>query len=113
MSTILYPENLLEILPDDLKNSTQETVNKVFNFQGMACKVQTTGFTGCYFRVIKTGWAEPDSKIEKIKNGENKISVNSINILMFKDKKNIDLLKIVVDLKTLSIEWREKFQKRL
>ena len=42
-----------------------------------------------------------------------KISVNSINILMFKDKKNIDLLKIVVDLKTLSIEWREKFQKRL
>ncbi|MBM15838.1 MAG: hypothetical protein CMH75_07095, partial [Nitrospina sp.] len=33
--------------------------------------------------------------------------------LMFKDKKNIDLLKKVVDLKTLSIEWREKFQKRL
>jgi len=88
-------------------------LNKVFNFQGMACKVQTTGFTGCYFRVIKTGWAEPDSKIEKIKNGEKKISVNSINILMFKDKKNIDMLKKVVDLKTLSIEWREKFQKRL
>ena len=31
-------------------------LNKVFEFQGMACKVQTTGYTGCYFRVIKKGW---------------------------------------------------------
>ena len=88
-------------------------LNKVFNFQAMACKVQTTGFTGCYFRVIKTGWVKPDSEIIKIKNGEENISIETLNVLMFKEKKNINLLKKVVGLKALSIEWREKFQKRL
>ena len=32
---------------------------------------------------------------------------------MFKEKKNMDLLRKVVELEALSIEWREKFQKRL
>ena len=33
-------------------------LNKVFNLQAMACKVQTTGFTGCYFRVKKIGMVQ-------------------------------------------------------
>tara|TARA_Y100000588_G_scaffold389795_1_gene493517 strand:- start:572 stop:1210 length:639 start_codon:yes stop_codon:yes gene_type:complete len=88
-------------------------LNKVFNLQAMACKVQTTGFTGCYFRVKKTGWVKPDSEIIKIKTGEENISIESINVLMFKEKKNMNLLRKVVALEALSIEWREKFQKRL
>ena len=36
-----------------------------------------------------------------------------VNILMFKEKKNSDLLKKVVQLDTLSVEWRDKFLKRL
>ena len=88
-------------------------LNKVFQFQGMACKVQTTGYTGCYFRVKKPGWVEPDFVIKKIQDGEEKISVEMVNILMFKDKKNSDLLKKVVNLESLSVEWRDKFSKRL
>ena len=79
----------------------------------MACKVQTTGFTGCYFRVKKTGWVKPDSEIIKIKDGKENISIENINVLMFKEKKNMNLLRKVVELEALSIEWREKFQKRL
>ena len=41
-------------------------LNKVFDLQEMACKVQKTGYTGCYFRVKKTGWVEPDSVLEII-----------------------------------------------
>lgn len=88
-------------------------LNKVFNLQAMACKVQTTGFTGCYFRVKKIGMVQPDSEIRKIKDGKENISIEIINILMFKEKKNMDLLRKVVELEALSIEWREKFQKRL
>jgi len=88
-------------------------LNKVFQFQGMACKVQTTGFTGCYFRVKKTGWVEPDSLIKKIKVGEGKFSIEMINVLMFKEKKNRELLNKVASLESLSREWREKFQKRI
>ena len=79
----------------------------------MACKVQKTGYTGCYFRVKKTGWVESDSVLERIQEGSGKISVEMINVLMFKEKKNPDLLNKVVSLQELSEEWRKKFRKRL
>jgi MOSC domain-containing protein YiiM len=88
-------------------------LNKFFDLQEMACKVQKSGYTGCYFRVMKTGWVEPDSVLEKIKEGSGKISVEMVNVLMFKEKKNPDLLIKVVNLQELSEEWREKFRKRL
>jgi MOSC domain-containing protein YiiM len=88
-------------------------LNKVFDLQAMACKVQTTGYTGCYFRVKKTGWVKPDSVVERIQEGLGKVSIEMVNVLMFKEKKNKDLLKKVASLQALSVEWREKFQKRL
>ncbi|MBC8285440.1 MAG: MOSC domain-containing protein [Nitrospinae bacterium] len=88
-------------------------LNKVFHLQAMACKVQTMGYTGCYFRVKKMGLVNPNSKVKKIKDGQENISIDDINSLMFKEKKNIDLLRKVVNLEALSLEWREKFQKRL
>jgi MOSC domain-containing protein YiiM len=88
-------------------------LNKVFDLQAMACKIQTTGYTGCYLRVKKTGWIKPDSVFEKIHEGLGKISIEIVNMLMFKEKKNQDLLRKVSSLKALSIKLREKFQKRL
>ena len=88
-------------------------LNKVFDLQAMACKVQTTGYTGCYLRVKKTGWVKPGSAFEKIKEGLGKISIEMVNVLMFKEKKNLDLLRKVASLQALSIKLREKFQKRL
>ena len=88
-------------------------LNKVFDLQAMACKVQTTGYTGCYFRVKKTGWVMHGSAFEKIKEGLGKISIEMVNMLMFKKKKNKDLLRNFASLQALSIQWREKFQKRL
>ena len=88
-------------------------LNKVFELQAMACKVQKTGYTGCYFRVKKTGWVKPDSVLKKIKEGLGKISIEMVNVLMFKEKQNQDLLKKVACLQALSVDWREKFKKRL
>jgi len=88
-------------------------LNKVFDLQAMACKVQTTGYTGCYFRVKKTGWIMPSSVFEKIQEGVEKVSIEMVNTLMFKEKKNQGLLRKVASLQALSIQWREKFQKRL
>ncbi len=88
-------------------------LNKVFDLQAMACKVQTTGYTGCYLRVKKKGWIKPDSAFEKIKEGLGKISIEMVNVLMFKEKKNLDLLRKVASLQALSFKLREKLQKRL
>ena len=71
------------------------------------------GYTGCYFRVKKTGWVEPNSVFERIQEGSEKISVEMVNVLMFKEKKNPDLLNQVVSLQELSEDWREKFRKRI
>jgi len=88
-------------------------LNKVFDLQAMACKIQTTGYTGCYFRVKKIGWVNPAPAFELIQEGPGKISIEMVNVLMFKEKKNQDLLRKVASLQALSIKWREKFQKRL
>ena len=88
-------------------------LNKVFDLQAMACKIQTTGYTGCYFRVKKTGWVKPDSLFQKIQEGSGKVSIEMVNVLMFKEKKNQDLLKKLTSLQALSTKWREKFKKRL
>jgi len=88
-------------------------LNKVFDLQAMACKIQTTGYTGCYFRVKKTGWVKPDCVFQKIQEGLGKVSIEMLNVLLFKEKKNQDLLRKVVSLQALSIKWREKFKKRL
>ena len=88
-------------------------LNKVFDLKAMACKVQTTGYTGCYLRVKKTGWVKSGSEFKKIKEGLGKISIEMVNVLMFKEKKNLDLLRKVASLQALSIKLREKFQKRL
>ena len=88
-------------------------LNKVFDLQAMACKIQTTGYTGCYFRVKKTGWVNPVPAFELIQEAPGKISIEMVNVLMFKEKKNQDLLRTVVSLQALSTKWREKFQKRL
>ena len=55
----------------------------------------------------------PTFVIKKIYDGDGKISVEMVNILMFKEKKNSDLLKKVVKMDTLSVEWRDKLSKRL
>jgi MOSC domain-containing protein YiiM len=88
-------------------------LNKFFDHQEMACKVQKMGYTGCYFRVKKTGWVEPDAALVRIQEGSGKISVEMVNVLMFKKKKNPDLLNKVVSLHELSEDWRKKFRKRL
>lgn len=87
-------------------------LNKIFQFQGMACRVQTTGYSGCYFRVKKPGWVEPDSSIKRIREDSARVSIEMVNRLLKKGKNNTDLLMKAMQLDTLSEEWREKFQMR-
>ena len=61
----------------------------------------------------KTGWVKPVPAFELIQEGQGKISIEMVNVLMFKEKKNQDLLRTVVSLQVLSTKWRDKFQKRL
>lgn len=88
-------------------------LNKIFDFQGMACRVQTMGFSGYYLRVLKPGWVEANSGITRLQDGANKVSVETANYLMHKNKKDWDGIREILSLEALSDEWRETFQKRL
>lgn len=88
-------------------------LNKVFNYQKMACRVQTTGYSGFYMRVIKPGWLQSGDLFELLKPDPHRISVDDANRLMHEDKKNSSKLKKILSLEALSQEWRDIYEKRL
>jgi MOSC domain-containing protein YiiM len=88
-------------------------LNKVFDFQGMACRVQTTGFSGYYLRVLKPGWLEAGEKIVPLQADPKGVSIETANDLMHKNKKDWDGIDKILSVAALSKSWRETFQKRL
>jgi MOSC domain-containing protein YiiM len=88
-------------------------LNKVFDFQGMACRVQTTGFSGWYFRVIQPGWVKAGVEIVRVQEEPKGISVDLANDLMHKNKKDWKGIQEILTVKALSDSWRETFTKRL
>lgn len=86
-------------------------LNKVFNDQGLACTVKTTGFSGYYFRVLKPGLIEPDAVIKRIHQGT--FSIEMANALLRKGGSNTEQLQELISLPELSEDWRAMLQKRL
>ena len=88
-------------------------LNKVFDFQKMACRVQTTGYSGYYLRVLKPGWVEAGERIVPLLKDPNGISIEKANDLMHKTKKDWEGIREILSVMALSDSWRETFQKRL
>ena len=88
-------------------------LNKIFQYQKMACRVQTMGYSGFYMRVLKPGWLKSGDPFELLESEPQQISVEDANQLMYVDKKNSDQLKKVLGLDSLADEWRVIYEKRL
>lgn len=88
-------------------------LNKVFDFQAMACRVQTTGFSGWYFRVTQPGWVTAGVEITRVQEDPKQISVYTANHLMHKNKNDWQRIREILSVEGLSDSWRETFEKRL
>jgi len=88
-------------------------LNKLFQYQKMACQFQTSGYSGFYLRVLKPGWLKSGDPFELLEPDPYQISVDDANRLMHEDKKNSSKLKEILDLDSLSQEWRDIYEKRL
>lgn len=88
-------------------------LNKFFDIQEMACKVQTTGFSGWYFRVTEPGWVTPGVEMVRVQEDSKGISVDMANHLMHENKKDWSGIREILKVKALSDSWRETFTKRL
>ncbi len=86
-------------------------LNKVFNDQSMACWVKTTGFSGYYFRVLRSGLVEPDALVKRIHRGT--FSIEKANALLRKGGANIEQMQELISLTALSEDWRGMMEKRL
>jgi MOSC domain-containing protein YiiM len=77
------------------------------DFQDLFIKSQLTGF---YMRVLKEGNVWPNSEVNRIKVGDEKLSVNHIHALRFHGRNDIKELKKALTVSALSKELRRQLE---
>jgi len=82
-----------------------------FGVKEMVLKVQQTGYTGYYFRVLEEGRVSPGAKLELLSRGEKGISVQFVNRINYHDAKNLAIERILSEA-ALSESWRASFMKK-
>ncbi|WNR45514.1 MOSC domain-containing protein [Paenibacillus roseipurpureus] len=76
-------------------------------------RVQESGLTGYYFRVLKEGYIAPESEISRIASDEGRVTVAFANKLRYEDKFNREGIQRLLAVAALSGSWRQTFEKRL
>ncbi len=71
-----------------------------------------SGRSGFYFSVIEEGLVAAGDEIERIRDDENGIAVSDINKL-FTDGSDLALMRRVIELEALPLDWREHFAEHL
>ncbi|EJL27903.1 MOSC domain-containing protein [Brevibacillus sp. BC25] len=79
----------------------------------MLVKVQETGYTGFYFRVLKEGLVSHTDGLIRLSCHPRAITVSYANRIMHQEKDNIDGMKKLLEVEELSSNWRATFTKRL
>lgn len=79
----------------------------------MPLKVQETGFTGFYFRVLKEGVVSKSGGLTKLHSHPKAITVSYANQIMHRDKQNWEAMTQILEVEELSANWRKTFLKRL
>ena len=88
-------------------------LTKIFGFPKLASRIQTLGYCGYYFRVLKQGWMQTGMTLERIHSDEEKISVLDAHYLMYRDKTNYDAIENLVAHPALSESWKQSLRQRL
>ncbi|MNU50686.1 6-N-hydroxylaminopurine resistance protein [compost metagenome] len=79
----------------------------------MLLKVQQTGYTGFYFRVLEEGVVTKDDGLSLLHRHPKEITVSFANRIMHREKDNIEGIKQILEVEELSLNWRNTFLKRL
>lgn len=79
----------------------------------MLLKMQQTGYTGFYFRVLEEGAVSKDDGLSLLHRHPKEITVSFANRMMHREKDNIKGIKQILEVEELSLNWRNTFLKRL
>lgn len=86
---------------------------KKYKNDDLPLRVQNTGFTGYYFRVLEEGWIHEDRSLKLIERHPFGISIAYANKIMYHDQENIEAIKRILHVEELSDSWRKTFLKRI
>jgi len=75
--------------------------------------LKESGYTGGYMRVLKEGKITAGDEFRLISGSPRKFSIAKANQLLYKDKKNIEMLEEILSIDELSSTLRKQFQNRL
>ncbi|GBF72556.1 MOSC domain-containing protein [Paenibacillus sp. 598K] len=79
----------------------------------MVLKVQQTGYTGFYFRVLQEGLVSRDAGISLLERHQTGITIAYANRMMHQDKDDLEGARRILAVAELSDNWRRTFMKRL
>lgn len=79
----------------------------------MVLKVQETGYTGFYFRVLKEGFVSQSDVLKRTFCHPKAITISYANRIMHHEKSNFDGIKKLLEVEELSTSWRATCLKRL
>ncbi len=88
-------------------------LTKIFGYPKLASRIQTLGYCGFYFRVLKQGWLQAGMELERVHSDEEKISVRAAHYLMYRDKSQYEAMERLMNHPALSESWKQSFGKRL
>ncbi len=84
-----------------------------FGRDDMLKRFLQSGLTGFYFSVFKEGEVAAGDPIRLLHRDEHQVKVSDITRLYRQDKRNLNLLRRVVEVEELPQVWREYFQERI
>lgn len=84
-----------------------------YNYKQFPIRLQQTGYTGYYLRTISPGLVRRTDKLIHLSSHPEKISVMDVNHVRYHDAKNKAWIERLVNLKELSTDWHEMFEKKL
>ncbi len=84
-----------------------------FGRDDMLKRFLQSGLTGFYFSVLKEGEVAAGDAIRLLERDEHEVKVSDITRLYRQDKRNLSLLRRVVEVEALPEGWREYFQERI
>ncbi len=83
------------------------------NYKKFPMHLQESGLTGYYLRTIRPGLVRKTDKLIHLSSHPEKISVMNVNHVRYHDPENKEWLLRLLNLRELTSEWRERFEKML
>jgi len=88
-------------------------LNIRFNRPDMARRVQQTGRTGWYYRVLREGVIEPGARLECVERPRPEWPLSRVNAILYQRSLDLNELAALANVPELSSSWRDLAARRL